>query len=349
LGWDKRAVDEYCCAIPERPIVFRQIRNRNDPQVCTVMFHEMKKALKAIIRYAVSHAPWGARNAILDACLDRLRFGETYSHLLPRCKLVEIAATGDRGVVASASTDTMVICEYAMTGTFAETVTEVLKNFFAAAGGTYIDIGANIGLMTIPFARNPLIHCMAFEPDPVNFGFLKRNVARNAPDSSVEFHQIALYHTRASLALALAEGNIGDHRLTINGVPGRRTVEVVALPLDDFLNRVSGPLAVKIDTQGAEPFIIAGGEKVLAQADLLVMEFCPYLMRELGGDPEIPINLVTGFSRVAIMPGGKSVIPEYENPAEAVARLRAKLTTARDTDEDYLDVIAVRGKAVVSI
>jgi FkbM family methyltransferase len=309
----------------------------------------MKKTLKSIIHYAVSHAPRGARNVILDACLDRLDYAEIYSHLLPRCKLVEIAATGDRGVVASASTDTMVICEYAMTGTFAATVTEVLKNFFDATGGTYIDIGANIGLMTIPLARNPLIRCIAFEPDPVNFGFLERNVARSAPDSSVELHQIALYHVRASLALALAEGNIGDHRLTISGVPGRRTVEVVALPLDDFSNRVSGPLAVKIDTQGAEPFIIAGGEQVLAQADLLVMEFCPYLMHQLGGDPEIPINLVTQFSRVAVMPGGKSVVPNYEGAAEAAARLRAKLMTALDTDADYFDVIAVRGKAVASI
>ena len=61
-----------------------------------------------------------------------------------------------RGIVASASNDTMVICEYARTGTFAETITEVLTKFFVPAGGTYIDIGANIGLMTIPLARNPL-------------------------------------------------------------------------------------------------------------------------------------------------------------------------------------------------
>jgi hypothetical protein len=45
-------------------------------------------------------------------------------------------------------------------------------------------------------------------------------------------------------------------------VPGRRTVEVPAVPLDDFLDRVAEPLAVKIDTQGAEPFIISGGQLV---------------------------------------------------------------------------------------
>lgn len=325
---------------------------------------KIKPTLKAIIRFAAFHAPRGARETMLNACLDRdegilnacqgalsasldrMSLGERYSRLLPKCKLVEIAATGDRGIVASASNDTMVICEYANTGTFAETVTMVLTEFFVPNGGTYMDIGANIGLMTIPFARNALIHCVAFEPEPVNFGFLKRNVARNAPGSPVEFHQIALYNSRTSLELAIAEGNIGDHRLTTSGVPGRQTVKVVAQPLDDFIDTVTGPLAVKIDTQGAEPFIIAGGQKVLAKADLLAMEFCPYLMRQLGGDPEILINLVTGFERVAVMPGGIAVMPVYTDPVAAVSALRAKLANAADTDGDYLDIIAMRRTAI---
>ena len=180
----------------------------------------MKSTLKAIVRYATFHAPWGVREAMLgacldrdqgmreamlDACLDRLSFVERYSRLLPKCKLVEIAATGDRGIVTSASNDAWVISGYARTGTFAETVTTVLTEFFGKNGGTYIDIGANIGLMTIPLARNPLVHCIAFEPEPVNFRLLKRNVGRNAPGSAVEFHEIALYNSRTTLALAIAE------------------------------------------------------------------------------------------------------------------------------------------------
>jgi FkbM family methyltransferase len=311
---------------------------------------KMKSTLKAIIRYAAFHAPWGVREAMLDACLDRLSFGAQYHLLhvlLPKYKLVEIAAAGDRGIVTSASNDTVIISDYASTGTFAKTVTMTLTEFFAPnGGGTYIDIGANIGLMTIPLARNPLIHCIAFEPEPVNFGLLKRNIARNAPESSVEFHQIALYNSRTSLALAIAEENIGDHRLTTSGVTGRRTIKVTAQPLDDFLDTITGPLAVKIDTQGAEPFIIAGGQQVLAKADLLVMEFCPYLMRQLGGDPEIPISLVTGFEQVAVMPGGIAVRPAYTDPVAAASALRAKLGSAADTDGDYLDIIAMRRTAI---
>jgi len=278
----------------------------------------------------------------MEGFLDQMRLGDVYSQVLPRCGVVEVAANGDRGVVGSPAGDTMVIVEYTRTGTFAPAATEALKAFFAIAGGTYFDIGANIGLTTIPFASDPRIRCIAFEPEPVNFGFLHRNIARNTPGSSVALHQVALFHERTTLSLAVAEGNIGDHRLTIAGIPGRRTVKVPAVPLDDFIDNITPPLAVKIDTQGAEPYVIAGGPKVLRQAGLLVMEFCPHLMRQLGGDPEIPISLVSNFQSVAIMRGGKAERPRYGSAADGVQAMRDKLRTARETDEDYLDIIARR-------
>jgi FkbM family methyltransferase len=306
----------------------------------------LKSWAKGTIRNAVFCAPQALREIMLATCVDRLRLDQRYSRLLPACKLVEIAAEGDRGIVTSSANDTMVLCEYARSGTFAPNLTEILMKFFGSEGGTYVDIGANIGLMTIPLARNPRIHCLAFEPEPVNFGLLQRNLSRNAPGNAVELHQIALYKSRALLSLAVADGNIGDHRLITSEIPSRQTIKVIAQPLDDFLDRISEPLAVKIDTQGAEPFIIAGGHKVLAKADLLVFEFCPFLMRQLGGDPEILIDLVAGFERVAVTRGGKPDHPSFERPAQASTVLRKKLVMPSDTDQDYLDVIAVRRQAV---
>jgi hypothetical protein len=56
-------------------------------------------------------------------------------------------------------------------------------------------------------------------------------------------------------------------------------IQVQAVPLDDFFDKVTGPLAVKVDTQGAEPFVIAGDKRIFAGAGLIAMEFCPFLMR----------------------------------------------------------------------
>ena len=308
----------------------------------------MKRRLKdiatALIRYLVFNAPWGVREAILRACIDRIGVVEIGARIFPSLKVVEVGVTGDRGIVTSAWNDNTVLPEYAATGTFASTVTSMLERFFDDGAGTYIDVGANIGLTIIPIARNPRVRCFAFEPEPMNFEFLKRNVTRNAPNGTVDFQKVALYHSRGSMSLAIADGNIGDHRLTRGGVAGRRTVEISTVPLDDFLSQVVEPLAIKIDTQGAEPFIIAGGQQVLAKAGLLVMEFCPFLMGQLGGDANIAIELLSGFDKAAIMTGGIAEVPNFVPIEQAQSALRHKTQTARPTDEDYLDIIAIRSK-----
>ena len=305
----------------------------------------MRRLATAFIRYLVFHAPWGAREATLQACIDRVGAGEVGSRLFPKLKIVEIGAAGDRGVITSAWNDLFVLPEYAETGTFAQTVTSALTDFFGAEGGTYMDVGANIGLTTIPVARNPRVQCLAFEPEPLNFGFLQRNVARNAPGGLVEFHQVALFNERGSMSLSIADANIGDQRLTKGGVPGRRSIDIPTVPLDDFGARISGKLAIKIDTQGAEPFVIAGGQKVLAKAGLLVMEFCPFLMGQLGGDPDVVIQAMAGFDRIAVMSGGKAETPNFVSTAAAQTILRDKLRTAAASDGDYLDIMAVRSEA----
>ena len=105
---------------------------------------------------------------------------------------------------------------------------------------------------------------------------------------------MALFRQRTTLSLALAEGNIGDRRLTIAGVPGRRTAKVPAVPLDDFIDNLRPPLAVRSDTL----VVIAGGPRVLCQVGLQIMEFGQHLMRQLDGDSEIPIFLVSNFQSV---------------------------------------------------
>jgi hypothetical protein len=144
----------------------------------------------------------------------------------------------------------------------------------------------------------------------------------------------------------VADANIGDHRLTQNAVPGRRSIEIPTVLLDDFFDRAMGPMAIKIDTQGAEPFVVAGGQTVIAKAGLLVMEFCPFPMKQLGGDPNIVTNALAGFDQVAIMSGGKAEAPNFVSPAAAQAILPNKLLTAEASDGDYLDIMARRSGGV---
>lgn len=266
------------------------------------------------------------------------------ARILPQLRIAELGVSGDLGLIRSAANDRAVLMAYGRSGGLEQVIVRTLQAFFAATGGTYMDVGANIGLTTIPIARNPMVRCIAFEPEPGNFNFLKLNVATNLEGNLVESHQIALLDRPGTVSLAIADGNLGDHRVSRTGIPGRRSVAVPAAPLDEFYDRIAGPLAIKVDTQGAEPFIVAGGQKVLSRAGLLAIEFCPFLMRQMGGDPNIVVELISQFDQIALTEAGADAEPVFLSPAEAEAALRRKLQTARDIDDDYVDVIAKRSR-----
>lgn len=302
----------------------------------------LKQAVRMALRGLVRSAPWGVRETLLEECIERIGVDAVRTRLFRTLNIVEVGVLGDRGVITGAWNDESVLRQYAQSGSFAAASMQEIMGFFGEAEGTYIDVGANIGLTVIPVARNPRIRCVAFEPEPANFDFLTRNVARNAPGAAVELRQAAVYREAATLVLATAESNHGDHRLAPVGGSPRPTVDVEAVPLDDCLGKLSGRVAVKVDTQGAEPFVIEGGRSVLDRTGLLLMEFCPFLMRQLGGDPRVVIDLVGQFDRVAVMAGDGAERPDYLAPGEAQSRLVRKLETAAPSDGDYLDIIARR-------
>jgi hypothetical protein len=55
----------------------------------------------------------------------------------------------------------------------------------------YLDIGGNIGLTTIPIARNAKMKCLVFEQHPTNFGNLLDNLNGNCIHRDYECHQVA--------------------------------------------------------------------------------------------------------------------------------------------------------------
>ena len=259
--------------------------------------------------------------------------------LVPRIGAVVGSAHGDYGFIRSTSSDSVLLPVYAKTGTWAKVTNDILIDLFAGRGGTYFDIGANIGLTTIPVAQNPLVKCRAFEPEPVNFANLGDNVRRNAKHGNVEIHQVAIVDHRGSVALGINENHMGDHRVDFNGGDERHMVNVPAARLDDFYDRILGPLAVKIDTQGAEPLVVASGPMTLAKADLIIMEFWPHGMREIGSNPETVIDFIGSLAKVAVMKAEGDAAPVYQSPAQACAELRSLV---RDQGTRYVDVVGWR-------
>ena len=87
---------------------------------------------------------------------------------------------------------------------------EITKQLSAHERGTYIDIGANIGTTTIPFAlQAPNWSFLAFEPDPGNFMRLRINLIRNRIEH-VRAYNLALADKPGNLTLIQDPANYGD-------------------------------------------------------------------------------------------------------------------------------------------
>jgi FkbM family methyltransferase len=260
-----------------------------------------------------------------------------------------IRVRGRYGTVQGSPLDRSVLARYAETGAWAERTNTLIQDFFDRDGGTYVDVGGNIGLTTISAAQNPKVQCFVFEPEPENFFHLSENIRANCTHENVVAQQIAVFNRRARLALELSPDNVGDHRLRLAnnvGVLGEdewSTLDVQAAPLDELVDNISEPLAVKIDTQGAEPFVISGGLGTLALAGLVIMEFAPYWMARMGSDPKIVFDLVRDFSTVSLAHGESDAAEPPLPGDEAAIKLQRLDAEYRKTPVGaYWDIIAHR-------
>ena len=208
--------------------------------------------------------------------------------------------------------DNAIFAEYVRRGVWSDNINAFFAGFFAGRpGGTFVDIGANIGLTTLPVARHRHIRCHAFEPDPDNFALLQENVRRNGADN-VELHNVALFSAATELTLALSADNRGNHRVRhgISAPPfherQRKTITVRGERLDGLLEtaRVAKPLAIKIDAEGSEYHLYQGGRNVIRSADIVVMEYWPYGIKGLAGSTDELIGMIAEDFRYATIIDG---------------------------------------------
>ena len=130
---------------------------------------------------------------------------------------------------------------------------------------TFADVGANIGSYTILAAGHVGAKTFSFEPVPVTFSYLMDNVGINRLGDRVMAFNIAL---------GVQKGTVGFTCLsdtTINHVACKNDVDVISVPvetLDDVLENQQAPALLKIDVEGFETEVLAGGNKILRNSNL---------------------------------------------------------------------------------
>jgi FkbM family methyltransferase len=130
----------------------------------------------------------------------------------------------------------------------------------------FIDIGANIGSYTVLASAVCDARSISVEPDPGTMGFLKRNVEANRIGQSVQLIQAALGAASGSVRFTVGQ----DTTNRVAGEADENTRDVEVRTLDEILKRQK-PVLIKMDVEGYEPEVIAGGLATLDKPSLLAV------------------------------------------------------------------------------
>jgi len=131
-------------------------------------------------------------------------------------------------------------------------------------GGTLIDVGANVGLVSMLLA-DKVSHALLFEPNPVAADRARENVRLNR--LKFEVHQVALSDRNGVVTFEDMGGANPCNRTVTDFPTGAPTISVSCFTLDNFLASQSplpAPItALKIDVEGHENSVLRGMVGVL--------------------------------------------------------------------------------------
>lgn len=138
----------------------------------------------------------------------------------------------------------------------------------AVAGGTVVDLGANIGAFTVLAAKLGAAVVHAYEPHPDNRVCLEANVAANGVTGRVVVHDQAVTDKPGKVWLAGA----GCGARTVGGDDSGLRVEAVGL--NQILAELEEVAFLKIDVEGAEYQILDGVDiDLLRRVAMIAGEF----------------------------------------------------------------------------
>jgi FkbM family methyltransferase len=224
-------------------------------------------------------------------------------------------------------------------------------------GDVFIDIGAHVGFFTLIGAAGvgTTGHVYAFEPVPVNFSALERNVHRNGI-RNVTLDRSAVTDHPGQVTLGLdAERLVGKSTgdFTIGGAYD--AVEAPAVSLDTYLEQIgeSRPVRlVKMDVEGLEPQVLTGAERTFAETppDAILFEQNAELLRRRGHSANAVIERLKGHGyvlyRIAAL-GRLRVLDNFWEEATDRAVPPATLAAGLASRRTLFNALAVRKGAVI--
>ena len=157
-------------------------------------------------------------------------------------------------------------------------------------GCAFLDVGANVGTMTLFAARavGPAGRVFAVEPTPRIAALLRRSMAVNDVADRVAVSECAAGEGEGEALLHLEEVMSHNTLFPPGEAEGRGTVRVRVLPADALVPAGTAIDVVKVDAEGAELQVWRGMGRILAESPDLaaVLEFGPHHLARVGVSPE---------------------------------------------------------------
>ena len=163
-------------------------------------------------------------------------------------------------------------------------------------GDFVIDVGAHIGYYTLFMAKlvgeNGKV--FAFEPHPLNFKILKKNIELNNYQNVI-FENKAVSNKNGKTNLYISKKNSGMHRIH----PSKYCEEKIPVDLvklnDYFQQSVLNKIClIKIDAEGSEFEVLKGMSNALKNSQIkILMEFVPEHLIEHGTQPSEMLNFLS--------------------------------------------------------
>ncbi|MGB7161386.1 MAG: FkbM family methyltransferase [Tepidisphaeraceae bacterium] len=168
-------------------------------------------------------------------------------------------------------------------------------------GDTVLDIGANLGLVTMLLSSlvGPEGRVHAFEPNPRMVELLQQSIDRNYA-ANVTVHPVALGTEEAELDLHVPVNHAGQASLRSNArgtrvrVPVKQLAAIPSLPLDRPIR------LVKIDVEGYEPEVLRGAAPLLSRNPPHTILFELNRHETFASHPTVQILAAHGYDFLAL-------------------------------------------------
>lgn len=203
---------------------------------------------------------------------------------------------------------------------------------FLRPDDVFVDVGANVGVISVLGAGIAGARTIAVEPDPQAFKWLRRHAELNGLDGRIATEEAALGEINGTISLSDDRG--AANRVALPGDGSSQSVR--CLPLDELLADEK-PNVIKIDVEGYELPVLRGARNTLRQQELaaVIVELRGHGARYGYDENELETILSTaGFQAFSYDPVDRRLVAVAEcpwrvrdaiflrRPDEAAARLK---------------------------